>query len=250
MGFWDHLDELRGKLVLCLWIFFIGFIGLYFVSDHILDFLRRPLFMALPPEKQHLYYTGLFENFLVHLKVAAAASLALFSPIYFLILWSFVAPGLKPHEKKTIRPFIAAGAVFFLVGSGFAYFVLFPVGVKFFLTYGTAAEVPLLTLESYVSLVLKILIGFGLCFELPVVIVLLGKFGLLTAEQLAAQRRTAIIVITALSAFVAPPDAISMLMLMAPLYLLYETAIVVVRKVMPNTANQVPAGETANPKSS
>lgn len=240
MSFWDHLEELRFRLMRCLWIFFGGFACSYFFSDRLLDFLRRPLFAVLPPERQHLYYTGLFENFFVHLRVAGYASLLALSPIYFLVLWGFVSPGLHERERAHVLPFVVASSVFFILGSAFAYFVLFPAGVKYFLSYGTGAEVAWLTLENYVSLVLNLLIGFGLAFQVPVVIVLLAKVGVLNAQQLVAHRKTAIIAITIVSALIAPPDAISMLLLMGPLYLLFEGAVVVVRhiqKIQPNPSN-------------
>lgn len=232
MTFWDHLDELRESLVRCLYLFFVGFIGFYFVSEKILDFLRYPLFSQLPIEKQHLYYTGLFENFLVHLKVSAYASIIVLSPAYFMILWKFIGPGLYEEEKRHVRPFVLAAAVFFLGGSAFAYFVLLPIGIRYFLSYGTSAEVAFLTLENYVTLILRILIGFGLCFEIPVFIVLLAKIGLVRPETLAQHRRTAIVAITAISALIAPPDAISMLLLMAPLYLLFEGSILVAKRIV------------------
>ena len=231
MTFWDHIDELRSRVVKCLWIFFCGFLVSYFFSDRLLGFLRQPLFDNLPLEKRHLYYTGLFENFFVHLRVASYASLVFLSPVYFFVLWGFIAPGLHPHERNKVLPFAAAGSLFFLIGSSFAYFVLFPAGVKYFLSYGTPAEEAWLTLENYISLVLKILAGFGAAFELPVVIVLLAKVGLVTPEKLVAHRKTAIIGITMLSALIAPPDAISMLLLMIPLYLLFEGSVVVVRMI-------------------
>jgi sec-independent protein translocase protein TatC len=205
MGFWDHLDELRGKAVMCLWIFFGGFLAFYFLSDHILDFLRKPLFDALPEAQRKLYYTGLFENFLVHLKVSAYASLVVLSPLYFKILWGFVGPGLMPQERKGVQPFLWAAATFFVLGSAFAYFVLLPVGVRYFLSYGTSAEAPMLTLQAYVDMIIKLLGGFGLCFEFPVVVILLGRLGLLTADQLTAQRKTALIAITLSTKYVAFP---------------------------------------------
>ncbi len=231
IGFWDHLDELRSRVVLCLWIFFGGFIAFYFLSDHILDFLRKPLFDALPEGQRRLYYTSLFENFHVHLKVSAYASLALLSPVYFKVMWSFVGPGLKPHEKRGVQPFLWAGATFFILGSTFAYFVLLPVGVRYFLSYGTSAEAPMLTLEAYVDMMVRLLGGFGICFEIPVVMILLGRLGFLTADQLSAQRKTAIISIAVLAAIVAPPDALSMIILMVPLYLFFESSIWFVRRM-------------------
>lgn len=229
MSFWDHAEELRKKLMLCLYVFLAGFTAFYFLSDHLLDFLRKPLFDHLPPEKRHLYYTGLFENFFVHLRVAGYAALVALSPVYFWILWKFVSPGLYKHERKSAMPFAVAASFFFLLGSGFAYFVLFPAGVKFFLSYGSPAEVAWLTLEHYISLVLKILFGFGLCFQLPVLIVLLVKVGVLSTKTLAEHRKTALVAVAVVSAFIAPPDAISMLLLMVPLYLLFEGSLWVSR---------------------
>lgn len=237
MSFWNHLEELRRCILYCFYVFFSGFVVCYFLSDYFLDFLRNPLFIHLPENRRHLYYTGLFENFFVHLQIAGYASLILLSPIYFLILWRFIAPGLYTHERKVVMPFVGASSMFFLMGSAFAYFVLFPIGVKYFLNYGTSAEVAWLTLDRYVSLVLKILFGFGLCFQLPVFIVLLVKLEILSAERLAQQRRVAIIIITALSALVAPPDAVSMLLLMAPLYLLFEGAVFAARLINKKNKN-------------
>lgn len=237
MTFWDHFEELRSRLVICLWIFFAGFAVCYFFSDQILMYLRRPLFQYLPPDKQHLYYTGLFENFFVHLRIAGYSSLMILSPVYFYILWGFVAPGLHQHERRRVLPYTIAGGLFFLLGAAFAYFILFPAGVKYFLTYGSSAEVAWLTLENYVSLVLKILIGFGIAFELPVLIVLMAQIGLVTHEKLAEHRRVAIVAITLLAAVVAPPDAISMLLLMGPLYLLFEGAVIVVQVIQKKPSN-------------
>lgn len=233
--FWDHFSELRSRLVQCLVLFLFGFLAAYCISDRILFWLRKPLFSQLAPERQHLYYTSLFENFLVHLKLSGYASLILLSPVYFLIIWRFVAPGLHEREKKNVTPFAWATAFFFIVGVCFAYYILLPLGVRYFLSYGTTAEVAWLTLDSYVSLVIRILIGFGLCFEMPVLIILLAKLGIVSAENLSRHRKTAIISIALLAAFVAPPDAMSMLLLMAPLYLLFEIAVGVVKRIEKTT---------------
>ncbi len=229
LSFFDHLDELRSRLTKCLIVFFIGFACAYFFSEPILSWLKAPLFDQLPAEKQKLYYISLFENFLVHLKVAAYTSIALLSPVYIWIVWGFVAPGLYETERKKTIPFITLGLVFFLIGALFAYYVLFPTGVRYFLQYGSTDEVAFLTLENYINVVVRVLFGFGLAFETPVILVFLAKIGLIQADSLARRRRIAIVVITAISALVAPPDAISMLMLMAPLYVLFEGALLVIR---------------------
>ncbi|MBU6376267.1 MAG: twin-arginine translocase subunit TatC [Bdellovibrionales bacterium] len=228
MGFFDHADELRLRLMRCLYIFMAGFVLFYFCSEPILAFLRQPLFDALPPERQRLYFTSLFENFLTHLKVAGYASLCVFSPLYFHQLWGFIAPGLRPQEKRWVIPFLAAGAVFFILGAGFAYKVLFPVGFKYFVQYGSPTDVPLLTIAAYYDTCMKLMFLFGVSFELPVILVFLGWLGVVNPAQLRTNRRTAILIITVMAALFAPPDAVSMLLLMAPLILMYECSIFVI----------------------
>lgn len=229
MSFIDHLEELRVRVMRSLVVFMIGFVAAYFVSEDVMDFLRKPLFAALPLEKQKLYFTSLFENFLTHLKIAGYTSIAAVSPYIFWEIWSFVSPGLLPRERKMAVPFITATSVFFVGGALFAYFVLFPVGFRYFVTYGGPADVPLLTIDSYYNTCLKLMLLFGLAFELPVIICLLGALGIVDAPMLRSQRRTAILLITVISAVFAPPDAMSMIILGVPLVLLYEGAIWVVQ---------------------
>jgi sec-independent protein translocase protein TatC len=225
MGFWQHLDELKVRLFRCLIAFGIGFCICYFYTNtYVLQFLQKPLFDALPPDQHKLYFTSLFENFMTHLKMAGYSALFLFSPYYFYQIWAFIAPGLHKNERKMVVPFITATTFFFVSGGAFAYFVLFPVGFKYFVSYGLPTDMPLLTIDSYYGTCLKLMFLFGAAFELPVIMILLGVLGLLEAATLRAQRKNAVIAITVVAAFIAPPDAISMLMLMAPLLFMYEGA--------------------------
>ena len=229
MGFWQHLDELKVRLFRCLIAFGVGFFICYFFTNTtVLEFLQKPLFNALPPDQHKLYFTSLFENFMTHLKMAGYSALFLFSPYYFYQIWAFIAPGLHQNERKLVIPFVAATTFFFVAGAAFAYFVLFPVGFKYFVSYGLPTDMPLLTIDSYYGTCLKLMFLFGAAFELPVIMILLGVLGLLESATLRAQRKNAVIAITVVAAFIAPPDAISMLMLMAPLLLMYEGATFVI----------------------
>ncbi len=212
----------------CLGIFFVGFIACYFISEPILEWLRKPLFDVLPIDQRKLYFTSLFENFLTHLKVAGYASIFILSPLYFYQVWSFVAPGMYPRERKQVLPFVLAASAFFIGGACFAYYVLFPVGFKYFISYGAPSDFPLLTIDAYYSTCLKLLLLFGVAFELPVLVVLLGVLGIVDSKFLRENRRNAILMITVLAALFAPPDAVSMLILGVPLVFLYEAAIWVV----------------------
>jgi sec-independent protein translocase protein TatC len=229
MAFFDHLDELRARLMRCLAVFMAGFVGFYFLAEPIMAILRKPLFDALPPEQRKLYFTDLFENFMTHLKIAGYASVFALAPYFFYELWNFVAPGLYPKERKLALPFILGATFFFMMGGGFAYFVMMPVGFKYFVYYGGPSDVPMLTIGSYYSLVMKLMLLFGLAFELPVIVCLLGFLGLVDAPTLRQHRKTAIIIITIASALFAPPDAMSMVLLGAPLILLFEASIFVVQ---------------------
>jgi sec-independent protein translocase protein TatC len=226
--FWDHLEELRARLMNCLYVLLVtSGIG-YFFRTPILAFLKAPLFAALPPDKQHLYFTGLFESFFNHLQISMLAGVFIGSPFFVYQIWAFVGPGLHGHEKRLATPFVIAGTVFFLSGAAFAYYLVLPVGFKFFLEFGQPMDVPMITVKEYFTVLFRLLLLFGASFELPVILVLLAKLGIVSHAMLVAHRRTAVIAITLVCAMFAPPDVMSMLMMMAPLYVFFEGALLVI----------------------
>lgn len=222
--FWDHLEELRDRLMKCLYALLVTSAAGYLVRIPVLEFLKAPLFAALPPEKQNLYFTGLFESFFNHLQISVITGVFLGSPFFLYQIWAFVSPGLHKHEKRLAWPFIAAGTLFFFLGAAFAYYLVLPVGFKFFLEFGQPMDVPMITVKEYFGVLFRLLLLFGASFELPVILVLMAKIGLVNHAMLSNHRRTAIIGITIVSAMFAPPDVMSMLMMMAPLYVFYEGA--------------------------
>ncbi|MGE3261491.1 MAG: twin-arginine translocase subunit TatC [Bacteriovoracia bacterium] len=227
--FWDHLEELRARLMNCLYALLATSLVGYLVRMPVLDFLKAPLFKALPPERQHLYFTGMFESFFNHLQISLLVGVFLGSPYFVYQIWGFISPGLHGHEKKLATPFILAATLFFFLGAAFAYYLVLPLGFKFFLEFGQPADVPMITVKEYFSVLFRLLLIFGGSFELPVVLVLLAKVGIVNYEMLIAQRRNAIIAITLVSGLVAPPDVMSMLLMMAPLYVFFEGAVQVIR---------------------
>lgn len=227
--FWDHLEELRDRLMKCLYILLATSCVGYYVRVPVLNFLKAPLLTNLPPEKQHLYFTNLFESFFNQLQVAIITGVFIGAPFFLYQIWGFVAPGLHRHEKRLLMPFLAAGTLFFFCGAAFAYYLVLPVGFKFFLEFGQPLDVPMITVKEYFGTLYRLLLLFGISFELPVVLVLCAQLGLISYATLAAHRRTAVMGIAIFCAFCAPPDVLSMLMMMAPLYLFYEGAMQVIR---------------------
>lgn len=226
--FWDHLDELRARFVRCLYIFLVCSAAGYLVRMPVLAFLKAPLFRALPPERQHLYFTGLFESFFNHLTIAMLVGAFIGSPYFIAQIWGFISPGLHVREKKFAVPFVFFGTLFFFMGAAFSYYLVLPVGFKFFVEFGAPQDTPMITVREYFSTLFRLLLLFGLSFEFPVILVFMARIGLISSRVLKKHRRNTILGISIVSAISAPPDIMSMLLMMTPLYLFFEGAIFVI----------------------
>ena len=226
--FTSHLDELRKRLIICVIAVVIGFVISYFFSELLFDILVKPLQKELPPDSL-LIFTGLPEAFFVYLKLSLFAGLFLSFPVILWETWGFVAPGLYDHEKKYIFPFVIFSSILFAIGLCFCYFVVFPFAFKFFMGYSSDIIRPLPSIKEYLSFSCKLLLAFGIIFELPVFILFLAKMGIVNEKMLRSQRKFAILGIFVVAAVLTPPDVVSQVLMAVPLILLYEISIYVAK---------------------
>jgi sec-independent protein translocase protein TatC len=234
----DHLIELRQRLIWSVIALTICFILGYALSGVIFEFLVRPLqHVASPDGPRRMIFTAPTEAFFTYVKVAFFAAVFLSFPVVATQIWMFVAPGLYKHEKKAFLPFLVATPVMFLVGAAFLYFLVLPAALKFFASFEVPAgegQMPIqleAKMSEYLSLVMTLILAFGISFELPVLLVLLAKVGIVSAEGLASKRRYAIVGIVAFAGVITPPDVFSQLSLAIPMYLLYEGSIWIAKLV-------------------
>lgn len=222
----DHLNELRHRLTRVVIMVMLGFIACYGISEPIYGWLSEPLKAALPAGSK-LIYTSPQGAFFVYLKVALVASIFLTSPFSFYQIWSFIAPGLYKEERQAVMPLAFFSAFFFLAGASFCYYLVFPIAFQFFMGFATDVIVPMISVEEYLSFALKLLIAFGLVFEMPLFAYFLAKLGLLTPEMMRRQRKYAILAIFIIAAILTPPDVFSQCLMAAPMLILYEVSIYV-----------------------
>jgi sec-independent protein translocase protein TatC len=247
MPFTAHLEELRRRLIICLIAVAAGFGVCYYYSKFLFGILMLPLLDVLP-EGEQLVYTGLPEAFFTYLKVGLWGGILLSLPVIFHQLWGFVAPGLYKHEKGYVIPFVFFSTLLFLIGGFFGYFVVFPFGFKFFVGFADDNLRMLPAVKEYFSLAVKLLFGFGIVFELPLILVFLGKMGVVNGRMLAKGRKWAILGIFVLAAILTPPDVVSQVLMAVPLLVLYEISIILVRLTAKKRAEKLGLLEEEPPK--
>ncbi|CUH86335.1 Sec-independent protein translocase protein TatC [Phaeobacter sp. CECT 5382] len=244
----EHLAELRTRLIHSVVAFLVGMIICFTVATPIFNFLTAPLCQVLSERGQDcdLIFISPQEGFFVAIKVSLLGGLILSFPYIAMQMWRFVAPGLYKNEKGAFLPFLVASPFMFLLGASFAFFVVTPLAYDFFLgfqQFGTEGEAvaetgaaPLSVVfqgsaQEYLNLTIKFIVAFGMCFQLPVLLTLMGKAGLVSADGLGAVRKYAVVAILVLAALVTPPDVITQVILFVVVYGLYEISIFLVRRV-------------------
>ncbi|MGE4311730.1 MAG: twin-arginine translocase subunit TatC [Desulfovibrio sp.] len=226
MGLMDHLGELRMRIVRCCIAIVLGFFACWAVVDPIFNALVDPL-LAVLPKGSHAIYTTLPEGFFTRMYIALVAGIFAASPVIFYQIWSFIAPGLYEEEKKYIIPIAVMSALFFACGGAFCYFVVFPYAFSFFVSFATEEIVAMPKVSDYLSFVLKLILAFGIIFEMPLFAFFLARMGVITGAMMRKARRYAILGIFVVAAILTPPDVVSQLLMACPMLVLYEISILV-----------------------
>ena len=223
--FTAHLEELRKRLIFSFVAIGIGFVLSYGFKEYLFGILVRPL-QSVMQEGDTLIYTNLPEAFFTYLKVALLTGIGLATPVLLYQFWMFVAPGLYDKEKRLLLPIVFLCSFFFIGGALFGYFIVFPWGFKFFLGFATETIRPMPSMKEYLGFAAKLLIAFGLVFELPLVITFMARMGLVSVQFLKKNRKYALLLFFAGAAILTPPDVVTQVMMALPLMLLYEISII------------------------
>ena len=232
-GFVSHLTELRKRLIHSFIFLFFFFIACYFFSENLYAFLVEPFANAVKASglERRLIFTALQETFLTYLKVSFFTAFFITCPFILVQIWKFIAPGLYKHEKIAIIPYLILTPILFFLGGILVYYLIMPLAIKFFLSFessGLSTGLPIqleAKVNEYLSLVMKLIFAFGISFQLPVVLSLLARIGVVDAQFLKDRRKYVVVMIFAAAAILTPPDPITQIGLAIPLLILYELSI-------------------------
>jgi len=222
--FTGHLEELRERLIKCFIAVGIGFVVSYGFKEKLFQILMHPL-VSVMKTGETLIFTGLPEAFFTYLKVAFLAGIILASPVIIYQFWIFVAPGLYEKERGLLVPIVFLSTFFFVGGALFGYLIVFPFGFKFFLGFATDVIKPFPSMREYLSFSSKLLLAFGLVFELPLIVTFLARLGIVNVPFLKKNRKYAILLFFVCAAIITPPDVVTQIMMALPLMVLYEISI-------------------------
>ncbi|NIN70528.1 MAG: twin-arginine translocase subunit TatC [Gemmatimonadetes bacterium] len=228
MPFLEHLDELRSRLIwMGVTVLTLSVAGFFIVTElDVIGLLKRPIVPLVPDGM--LLFTSPTEPMTVTLKLAFVVGIILSGPVIVYHTWGFLAPALFEHEKKAVVPAVTGGFLLFLLGVAMAYFLVLPLALRFLLNFQTQALAPIITIGEYLRFATRLILAFGIIFELPLVCLMLSVLGLIDAGSLRKFRRHAIVAVSVLSALLTPADIGTMLMMMVPLLVLYEISVLLV----------------------
>jgi sec-independent protein translocase protein TatC len=223
----EHLGELRVRLINSTIGLIVAGLFCYIWSEELFSVIRKPIATYLP--SNGLVFTAPMDKFMAHVQIALFAGAILSCPYWFYHLWKFVSPGLYSNERKYALGFISSAVGLFLTGVVMCYYLILPVTFEFLMNFGGSTDKPMITIGEYLSFFITVSLVFGIAFELPLILVILGMLGIVSKQFLAEKRRYAVVLLSIFAGIATPsPDAISMLLLLGPLALLYEVAIILV----------------------
>ena len=236
-SFTSHFIELRSRLLNSLIFIFVIFVISYVFAEHLYNFLVEPYSKAVRDEggQRRLIFTALHETFITYIKVAFFSAIFIGSPVLLIQIYKFIAPGLYKNEKQALLPYLISTPILFLLGGLLVYYLVMPLAIKFFLSFETLGSNTTLPIQleakvnEYLSLIMRLIFAFGISFQLPILLNLLARIGVVNSNYLKTRRRYVIVIIFAIAAILTPPDPITQVGLAIPLLLLYELSIFTVK---------------------